>query len=75
MAPNFDADALVIVPDPKTFVFDPKMLKMGRNQKSENLGGRRHGRSPLNMMGTTGIMFAPIRAAKIEGDDDGVHAA
>ena len=27
MAPNFDADALVIVPDHKNIVFDPKMLK------------------------------------------------
>ena len=47
MAPNFNADPLVIVPDPKNLIFNPQMSKMDRNQKSENLGGRRHGRSPL----------------------------
>ena len=34
MAPNFDPDPFVIVPDTKNLVFDPKMTKMGRNQKS-----------------------------------------
>ena len=35
MAPNFDRDPLEIATDPKNLVFDPKMSKMGRNQKSE----------------------------------------
>ena len=48
MALNFDPDPLVIVADPKNLVFDVKMTKMGRNHKSENFGGRRHGRSPFN---------------------------
>ena len=37
MAPNFDPDPLVMAPDPKNYIFDPKMSKMGRNQKSNKL--------------------------------------
>ena len=33
MAPNLDPDALVMVPDPKNLVFDPKYQKMSKNPK------------------------------------------